>query len=70
MKIVNISDIEAWCKIQFDDISSNPLYYARHLYLNGEEIKVLNIPNSVSTIGEYNQEIKGVTNVEIIPVST
>ena len=26
------------------------------------------IPNSVTTIGEYNQEIKGETNVEIIPV--
>ena len=27
------------------------------------------IPNNVTTIGEYNQEIKGKTNVEIIPVS-
>ena len=29
----------------------------------------VSIPNSVTRIGEYNQEIKGVTNVEIIPVS-
>ncbi|MBQ7426319.1 MAG: leucine-rich repeat protein [Prevotella sp.] len=29
----------------------------------------VNIPNSVISIGEYNQEIKGETNVEIIPVS-
>ena len=28
----------------------------------------ITIPNSVTTIGEYNQEIKGETNVEIIPV--
>ena len=27
------------------------------------------IPNSVTSIGEYNQEIEGETNVEIIPVS-
>ena len=27
------------------------------------------IPSSVTTLGEYNQEIKGKTNVEIIPVS-
>jgi len=27
------------------------------------------IPNTITTIGEYNQEIKGKTNVEIIPVS-
>ena len=30
----------------------------------------ITIPNSVTSIGEYNQEIKGETNVEIIPVST
>lgn len=28
------------------------------------------IPDNVKSIGEYNQEIKGETNVEIIPVST
>ena len=28
----------------------------------------VSIPNSVTSIGEYNQEIKGKTNVEIIPV--
>ena len=28
----------------------------------------ITIPNSVTIIGEYNQEIKGETNVEIIPV--
>ena len=29
----------------------------------------ITIPNNVTSIGEYNQEIKGKTNVEIIPVS-
>lgn len=28
-----------------------------------------NIPKSSNILGEYNQEIKGKTNVEIIPVS-
>lgn len=32
------------------------------------ELTSITIPNSVTTIGEYNQEIKGETNVEIIPV--
>ena len=49
---VNISDIEAWCKISFSGYYSNPLYSAKHLYLNGEEIKDLIIPNSVISIGE------------------
>ena len=48
---------------------SSPLSYAHHLYLNGDEVRNLVIPNSVTRIGEYNQEIKGETNVEIIPVS-
>ena len=46
---VHISDIAAWCNIDFD---SNPLSYAHHLYLNGEEVKDLVIPNSVKSIGE------------------
>ena len=33
------------------------------------DIEDLYIPGNVICIGEYNQEIKGVTNVEIIPVS-
>ncbi len=45
---VHINDLSAWCKITFDD---NPLCYAHHLYLNGEEIKDLVIPNSVTSIG-------------------
>ena len=48
---VYISDLEAWCKISFSNEYSNPLYYAHHLYLNGEEIKQLVIPNSVTSIG-------------------
>ena len=50
---VHINDIAAWCKINFYDSSSNPLYYAKHLYLNGEEIKNLTIPESVTSIGNY-----------------
>lgn len=50
---VNISDLEAWCKITFADPYSNPLYYAKTLYLNGDEIKDLEIPHSVTSIGNY-----------------
>lgn len=48
---VNITDIAAWCKIEFGDDNCNPLNEAHHLYLNGEEVKDLNIPNSVTSIG-------------------
>ena len=50
---VHISDLEAWCKIAFNNVFSNPLHYAHHLFLNGEEIKDLVIPGSVTSIGDY-----------------
>ena len=49
LKSVHISDLEAWCKISFGP-DGNPLYYAQHLFLNGDEIKDLVIPNSVTII--------------------
>ena len=47
---VHISDLTAWCNIDFEGSYSNPLYYAHHLYLNGEEIIDLVIPKSVTHI--------------------
>ena len=63
---VNIEDIAAWCNISFEDYSANPLYYAKNLYLNGEKVTHLVIPNSVTSIGDnafYN--CSGLTSVEI-----
>lgn len=63
---VHISDLEAWCNIYFFNELSNPLYYAHHLYLNGEEIKELIIPNSVTSIGGYAfMKCSGLTSVTI-----
>ncbi len=47
---VNISDIAAWCEIEFTD---NPLYNeVSKLYLNGAELSgTLSIPSGVSRIG-------------------
>ena len=69
---VHISDIAAWCRIFFYGVYgdiSNPLYYAHHLYLNGEEIKDLIIPNGVTTIKQAAfYECSGLTSV-VIPNS-
>ena len=49
---VHISDLAAWCNISFDTAPyANPLSHAHHLYLNGNEITELIIPNSVTEIG-------------------
>ena len=50
---VHISSIEAWCKISFNGSMSNPLYYAHNLYLNGELVTELVIPEGVTSIGNY-----------------
>ena len=50
---VYITDITSWCCISFDDYDANPLYYARNLYLNGELVTDLVIPDSVTSIGAY-----------------
>ena len=47
---VNITDLRAWCEIDFYDYSSNPLTRAHRLYLNGEEVNNLVIPDSVTRI--------------------
>ena len=48
---VNISDIASWCNIYFYNYHTNPLYYAKNLYLNGTLVTDLVIPNSVTSIG-------------------
>ena len=50
---VNISDLEAWCKIDFGSSEANPLNYAKKLYLNGELLTELVIPDSISEIKDY-----------------
>ena len=47
---VYISDLNAWCGINFGDECANPLYLARNLYLNGQLVEALEIPESVSVI--------------------
>ena len=46
---VHITDLEAWCKIDFQ---SSPTWYARHLFLNEEEIVDLVIPEGVTSISQ------------------
>lgn len=47
---VIISDLAAWCQITFADNYSNPLYHDAHLFLKGQEITDLVIPDGISEI--------------------
>ena len=50
---VNITDLTAWCNIDFEGSNSNPLAKANNLYVNGNKVTNLVIPNSVTTINNY-----------------
>ena len=47
---VNITDLEAWLKIYYPTAASNPLRIAHHLYLNGEELIHVIIPDTITAI--------------------
>ena len=53
LNAVYITDLAAWCNISFSDYNANPLYYAKNLYLNGQLITELVIPEGVTSIGNY-----------------
>lgn len=64
LKSVYITDIETWCNIDFGNVSSNPLYYANDLYVNGALVTDLVIPYGVTAIPDrafYETSITSVT---------
>ena len=63
---VYITDITAWCKIDFNNSYSNPLYYADNLYLNETLVTELAIPDSVTAVGSFAfSNYSNLTNVTI-----
>jgi len=53
LKKVNITDLAAWCNIDFKYWNSNPLSNGANLYINGSITTDITIPDSVTSIGEY-----------------
>ena len=49
---VNITSPAAWCGIDFNGMSANPLYYARSMRLNGKALTELVIPAGVTAVPE------------------
>ena len=52
-------DIAGWCQIALGSFSSNPTYNSKNLFINGEEVKDVVIPNTVTSISScafYNCE--------------
>ena len=63
---VHISNLSAWYNIDFSDSSANPLHYAKNLYLNGDLVTELVIPDDVTEIKDCTFDgCSGLTSVEI-----
>lgn len=50
LKSVHISSLTAWCQIKFD-YNANPLRQAHELYLNGERVTKLVLPEGLKAVG-------------------
>ncbi|MGN0238379.1 MAG: leucine-rich repeat domain-containing protein [Lepagella sp.] len=53
LKNLNITDLSAWCGIEFYDYNANPANFTKAITLNGEIITDLVIPNDVEEIKNY-----------------
>lgn len=58
---------EQWCGITFTSETSNPMYYATNLYINGKLVEGdLIIPSSVNSVGNYAfSHCNGITSVDV-----
>ena len=48
-----IYDVAKWCGVEFDSYYDNPLFYATKLYVDGELVKKLEIPETVTAIKDH-----------------
>ena len=53
LQTVSIDNLLGWCNIAFENRTANPTYYSKKLYLNGEIITNLIIPDGVTNINDY-----------------
>ncbi|MBQ8866350.1 MAG: leucine-rich repeat protein [Bacteroidaceae bacterium] len=64
LKRVDVTNLDAWYAIYFENQSANPLTIAQHLYFNGEEVTGLKIPEGITEINEG--FFKGYKNIKSI----
>ena len=64
---VYISDLHGWLNIEFENEISNPLFLGADLYLNGNLVANLAIPDDVAAVKDY--AFYGCTSLETVDVS-
>ncbi|MBQ7499945.1 MAG: leucine-rich repeat domain-containing protein, partial [Clostridia bacterium] len=53
LEAVYITDLDAWMDITFNSMGANPLYLAHNLYLNGEPVEEVVIPEGMAEFKRY-----------------
>lgn len=66
LNAVYIDDLSSWCSIHFCGYEANPLTFGKKLYLNGELITDLVIPESVISIKDFS--FPGCTSIASITI--
>lgn len=66
LKGVYISDLSAWCKIDFYNVWANPLFYAKNLYIDGILTTHIIIPSNLSEI--KNHTFRNCCNLEYVNI--
>lgn len=71
LNAVHITDIDAWCRIVFEIPyglhphffeGASPLYYAKNLYLNGELVREVTVPEDITDLSDH--AFAGCTSLE------
>ena len=50
---VLVEDLTPWYNIYFEEFTSNPLYFAHHLIVDGTPVEHLEVPGTVTEIGRF-----------------
>ena len=55
LQALYLSDLEAWCRIKFNNADSNPMRYAWYVYLDSLEIsrKEFTLPTEITSVCDY-----------------
>lgn len=53
LKVAEFGSVESLCRIDFEDYTSNPLYYSHRLYIDDKEITNLVIPSNIGILKDF-----------------
>ena len=53
LKDVFITDLDAWCRIDFENGSATPMWYAKNIWLDGQKLVSVTVPEGVTEVKAY-----------------